>query len=562
MLCFVLFCVYLLCSDCCSEYLKREDQLLMCRAATWTDEGDGEDEEDDEDKQANDAKVLVLHPGSQYLRIGLAADAFPRTIPNVIAHPHRTDSHDCHVADIAEDEDFDHAVQTLEVALRARLRLSKRRTQSNARELVIAYNQNALPEAAEADAAPEWTDVGAEPAVFVGQKALLLPPDALDRYTLYWPVQRGVFNTYNYASPRQCIDDVAAILVAALGELGMQRADWTPLAVVLVIPDVYDKCYVEAMLDILIRVLQFSKVCVLQESVCTVFGAGLSAACVVDVGAQTTSVACVEEGICIPESRIQLPYGGDDVTRLFIQLLQRNAFPYKIDLRRIHDWQLADTLKVRYCTSFVGSATVQLLDFVHTSSTGTHRYRFKAYDEPVLATMAYFFPAVFHSIHPAQCVQESRDLPYRNSYKDSTHAQQPEASAETLDTPSADTGHSHPMPLDDAIIQSIMRACEHAPSDDRLKTMCASILLVGGGHAFPGFIHVLEDRLRARQPATAPIRFLSPSRDTDPQMLAWKGACVFSQLKIARDFWIKQRDWDLLGVRCLQYRSLGYFWNG
>lgn len=88
--------------------------------------------------------------------------------------------------------------------------------------------------------------------------------------------------------------------------------------------------------------------------------------------------------------RIQLPYGGDDVTRLFIQLLQRNAFPYKIDLRRIHDWQLADTLKVRYCTSFVGSATVQLLDFVHTSSTGTHRYRFKAYDEPVLATMVNY----------------------------------------------------------------------------------------------------------------------------------------------------------------------------
>lgn len=30
-------------------------------------------------------KVIVIHPGSQNLRIGLASDALPKTIPNVIA---------------------------------------------------------------------------------------------------------------------------------------------------------------------------------------------------------------------------------------------------------------------------------------------------------------------------------------------------------------------------------------------------------------------------------------------------------------------------------------------
>ncbi|KAG5513213.1 hypothetical protein PMAC_001583 [Pneumocystis sp. 'macacae'] len=559
--------------------------------------------------QATDARVLVLHPGSRQLRIGLATDAFPRTVPNVIAHRHKTEHRD-HCADASDDDDFEHAVQALEAVLRARLRLSKRRIQSNARDLVVAYNQTVVPEAADADAGPEWTDVSAEPAVLVGHKvplralyalhmhcmravcalyaecmravcvlyaclacmacstpadhqALHLSPDTSPDYTLYWPLQRRVFNTSDYASPRHCIDDVAAILVATLADLGMQRADWMPLAVVLVIPDTYDKDYVEAMLDMLIRVLQFAKVCVLQESVCTVFGAGLSAACVVDVGAQATSVACVEEGICIPESRLLLPYGGDDVTRLLARLLRRNAFPCPIDLHRTPDWLLADTLKLRYCSANEASATLQLLDCLHASPAGLHRYRFKAYDEP-----AYFFPAVFRA---PVCPDAASAPPNPVSPAHSTHSEHTTHTHSTHATRSGHTDHpAHPQhtvhaghtALDDAIVHSILRACDHAPSDDRLRTLSASILLVGGGHSFPGFAHVLEDRLRAHHAAAAPVRLLSPPRDTDPQMLAWRGAAVFSQLKIAGGFWIKQRDWDLLGVRCLQYRSLGYFWSG
>ena len=67
------------------------------------------------------------------------------------------------------------------------------------------------------------------------------------------------------------------------------------------------------------------------------FGAGVGVACVVDVGdqvvnfgkkaksskerkiiknVQKTSVSCVEDGVSLPSSRIQLGYGGSDVTQL------------------------------------------------------------------------------------------------------------------------------------------------------------------------------------------------------------------------------------------------------
>ena len=44
----------------------------------------GQDEDDPEGQEFG-SKTVVIHPGSQNLRIGLASDALPRTVPMVIA---------------------------------------------------------------------------------------------------------------------------------------------------------------------------------------------------------------------------------------------------------------------------------------------------------------------------------------------------------------------------------------------------------------------------------------------------------------------------------------------
>jgi hypothetical protein len=44
-----------------------------------------------------------------------------------------------------------------------------------------------------------------------------------------------------------------------------------------------------------------------QESLCATFGAGLSSACVVDIGAERTSVACVDDGLLLGETRYVAP---------------------------------------------------------------------------------------------------------------------------------------------------------------------------------------------------------------------------------------------------------------
>jgi len=106
------------------EYLKRDDQILVFRlqneerrnrmATNAKDRDralaqarpnelplpDGDMDIDDDvaaedsggaltGQDASGSKVIVIHPGSQNLRIGLASDALPKTVPMVIARKWR-----------------------------------------------------------------------------------------------------------------------------------------------------------------------------------------------------------------------------------------------------------------------------------------------------------------------------------------------------------------------------------------------------------------------------------------------------------------------------------------
>ena len=94
-----------------TEYLKRDDQILayrlqqeenrnrMTKQAKDRDRAlaqgrpvgpDGDVEMDDDQDEIQDegskgTKTIVIHIGSQNLRIGLASDALPKTVPMVIA---------------------------------------------------------------------------------------------------------------------------------------------------------------------------------------------------------------------------------------------------------------------------------------------------------------------------------------------------------------------------------------------------------------------------------------------------------------------------------------------
>jgi len=115
----------------------------------------------------------------------------------------------------------------------------------------------------------------------------------------------------------------------------------------------------------------------------------MSNACVVDMGAQTTTIACVDEGAIIPDSRINMKYGGDDITEYWTKLLLRSSFPWQeVDLSKSVDRRVMQYLKERWCTLFESDVAMQHGDcIIRNKGEKTKRFSFRFYEESFLAPM-------------------------------------------------------------------------------------------------------------------------------------------------------------------------------
>ncbi|KAF2086735.1 actin-like ATPase domain-containing protein [Saccharata proteae CBS 121410] len=426
-----------------TEYLKRDDQFLayrtqneeatsrMVREARDKDRAlaQGVDVADEATAEENGAaiatqeafgsKVVVIHMGSQNLRIGLASDALPKTVPMVIARkwPQNESEEDGQprpkrlkvdneVPEQCEKwfgDEFSSQYHTMSTELKMRMRGNKRRVLPNSKELVVNYNKRTPPETISEHNDPfriEWTEIAEDaPDYLVGQPALRIPDDSNPRYKLFWPIRHGWFNEQDYQTKNLLYQDIALILENAIqSQLGLTRKkDWAQYGCVFIIPDLYERRYVTQMLDILLRDIGFGRVCFQQESLSATFGAGYSSSCIVDIGAQKTSICCVEEGMCVEESRVNLKYGGQDVTETFMRMMLHDYFPYAdINLKRRYDWLLAEELKQKFCSMNEADVSTQLYDFhLRVSGQNTKKYYFKTYDETMLAPMGFFRPTIF-----------------------------------------------------------------------------------------------------------------------------------------------------------------------
>lgn len=559
-----------------TEYLKKDEQILFYRQQQEelkkqklgkeqiADQELKEDEESEEEVVG--AKTIVFHPGSRNLRIGLASHAYPKTVPNVIAHRIIGDEMDVETdpEPPREGPRVDKFCKQRDVVFKdfkERMRYYKRRILPNSHEMVVNFNSRTQPEEIPEHNDPnavEWTEVGdPAPSYFIGQKALNIPPNSNPRYLLRWPIQHGLFNERDYTTAQQVLGDISLILITALEtELEITFKDYNAYNVVFIIPDLYDKNYVSHMIELLLE-MGFANVCVMQEAMAATFGAGISNACIVDVGAQKTSITCVEDGMCIPDSRVHLKVGGDDVTTALIKLLLQSKFPYaEIDLNRTYDWLLADEIKSKFATTNDAVITIQLFSFYQrTPGRQPKKYEFKTFDEVMLAPLGYFYPKLFEledklksryklfprsmdvydgkpndPISDAQInVSLGSIFVWGNSYIDTfskpssaakgtpgssipgtpipetAQTAQAKAAAHNAQIQSqlaaqsqaAETIDMKSVPvigLDHAIIESITQAASKSTLNTK-QSFYESIMIVGGGAKFSGFDGLLADRL-------------------------------------------------------------------
>lgn len=283
-------------------------------------------------------------------------------------------------------------VNTMSANLKARLRNMKIRLMPNSKELVVNYNRRSTPEMINEHNDPhriEWTEIQprSAPEYVTGQAALRIPEKSQPRYKLFWPIKNGWLNEKEYKQGNLLLTDYFKIIEEAIKEeLGLPRKDWQQYSCVFVIPDLYEKVLVQAALDEFIRGFGFKRVCFMQESLAASFGASYTMTCIVDVGAEKTSICCVEDGMCIEDSRMNMKYGGRDVTEFYLKKLIHSHFPYsEINLKRRYDFLLAEELKQKYCSMNETDVVGNTYEF-HLRAAGqdTRKYSFRVYDEIML----------------------------------------------------------------------------------------------------------------------------------------------------------------------------------
>ena len=308
---------------------------------------------------------------------------------------------------IADRAQFASVYDNMCANLKVRMRQNKRKVLPNSKELVVNYNDRTEPEEISEHndfQRVEWTELPRNPKdapeYITGEAALRIPDKSTPRYKLYWPLRGGWFNEEVYETKLRLFDDVTIIIEEAIKtQLRIKKnQDLAQYSCIFVVPDLYERIYVTQSMEMLLRDIGFGKICFIQESLAATFGCGyMYACCVVDIGAQKTSICCVEDGQCIPDSRINLKVGGADITETFIKMMLFDHFPYgEINLNRRYDYLLAEELKAKYCTMKEENISVQLYDFhVRAPSQSTWKYMFKTYDEVLLAVLGLFRPEIF-----------------------------------------------------------------------------------------------------------------------------------------------------------------------
>jgi len=161
----------------------------------------------------------------------------------------------------------------------------------------------------------------------------------------------------------------------------------------LVVNDVYVRRHLREFMTLLLQRLGFRRCFLVQDSVASTYGAGIGYGCVVDIGAQKTSIACIEDGISQLDARVRLPYGGGDLDQVLLLLLRKCGFPYReCNVQESYvDAHLLDELKEKFCHLNASVCGAQEKHFNLRKQNGQWlRYTIQVGDEAIMAPLALF----------------------------------------------------------------------------------------------------------------------------------------------------------------------------
>ncbi|KAH8304655.1 hypothetical protein KR018_010352, partial [Drosophila ironensis] len=566
-------------------------------------------------------KIIVLHPGSQHLRIGRASDLNPLTLLHAVAYRRNQLEGDWpyhdpllpamdHINPARLQVEFEEQRLAVSRILQhcvsdgqSRLRVATPPQQlANFNRSSLAEKIPPPPEVAHLANEQPWLDRRAK-ALFDEQILRMSSFDARG-YDIHFPMQRGELNLHKQkgGSLQATMQHLERIWSYALEvRLKIPLRELHTHSAVLVVNDVFVRRHLRELMTLLLTRLGFRRCFLVQDSVSATYGAGIGYGCVVDIGAQKTSIACIEDGISQQDARVRLNYGGGDINQVLLMLLRKCGFPYReCNVQDSYvDAHLMDDLKERFCHLNASICGAQEKHFTLRKHNGQWvRYTLQVGDEAIMAPMSLFHPELLsitgrrRGVFTQQTSQEQYDCEdcfdaeylketarkngARNADTSAAATKAANQAPVTADSEEAAVaeqnepktqmqqllqGQSTPnnsylnalgqvVPLDHAVILSIHRCA----SLESKRKMFSSILLVGSSAKIPGLTAWLEGRLGHHLQGTG-LEVNVFTKGMDAGMVAWKGAAIMSVLESARELWISQPDWERHGLRLLRERS-------
>lgn len=534
--------------------------------------------------------IIVIHPGSLYLRIGRATDSQPFIIPHVIARRNRSNKiapqEDPYlITAVKLDKDSSKIINESQNALIATLNsclTSEGKTRTSiSKEKLTEFNKRAKPVLLPKGhpTVRHWTQGIANRDVIIGNDVLLMKPT--EPYHIRWPIRRGRLNVNSSlgGSLTSVIADLESIWSLAIEKhLQISVKELIQYRAFLVIPDIYNRSHIKELLRLLLKRMKFGGVLISHEAVCATFGAGLNYACVVDIGDQKTSVCCVEDGFSPRVARLCLEFGGSDITQLFHHLLKQRGFPYsecKSESRL--GGMLLQEIKENCCHINLNICGAHEKQFqVRIPDQPILQYTFLVGDECLIAPLALFNPELFvitglnnkkmqtlerNPGDPEDPFDENYLIQTKRKYGESTEAsgqgEGGDQGDDDLDGCEKDISADKEINNDQllGIDQAILQCIDRCDNDDSKRRMYSCILLVGGGTLFQGIETWLHSRLSMQMPVQyrgQQIEIITRAKDIDPKITIWKGATVMSLLDTAQELWITENDWNKSGIRIMR----------
>jgi len=407
--------------------------------------------------------------------------------------------------------------------------------------------------------------------ILTGDDILTLPPNL--PYNVHFPFRRGELNLHPGVggSLTSLLVDLQQIWTRCIEKhLGISPVDFKLYKAVLVIPALYKRNVLKHFITLLLIDMGFSGCFVVQDHVAATFGSGLSAACVVDVGDQKTSVSCVEDGISQPNSRIVLDYGGSDISLVLHFLSSQTGFTYKnFNTSDPRDGLLLHQIKQDNChLNLEEGSLVRHIFNVERHGLPPFRYSLYLGDERIAAPLAFFQVDLMEvscrkEVHVMGKDQGDPEDPHDHLYLRETSRKytktgdEPDAEFDDVDIEGLSGGPDvgpELIPLDQAIIRSI----DTCMGEEMKRKMYGAVLVVGGGFRFPGASQYLQARLNGSLGANSmnmPVEVLMDVKDGESDCTVWRGASVMASMESAQELWLKPKEWAKQGQKLLRERA-------